>query len=260
MDNINFSRYRNINSIVHKIDPITKLLAFLFITISMFWAQTPETLLFVFIFVLVVSILSRIRFSTYFKILFIIVPFFVSMYLIYALVYWDLNKPINLVSMMSLRFYMFILIASIYTSTTREMEIAGSIEWLITPLRFIKVPTYEISMMIMLAIRFIPLLILDLKRIMIAQTSRGVNVINGSPNTKIKGIFNSLLPMFVVSFKRSDDIAKAMTIRGYEIGQKRSKFKTNKFKILELIALIICIALLVATILMSQNIIPGDWL
>ncbi len=128
------------------------------------------------------------------------------------------------------------------------MEIASSIEWFITPLRIIKVPTYEISMVIMLAIRFIPLMFEDLSMIMIAQTSRGVNVYNGNVPTRIKGVFNSLLPMFVLAFKRSDDISNAMIIRGYQIGEKRSKFKKNKFKLLEIVTLLLTIALLVGIV------------
>ncbi|NQX83206.1 MAG: energy-coupling factor transporter transmembrane protein EcfT [Mycoplasmataceae bacterium] len=256
MEKNNFSKYRNIKSIVHSIDPITKLLGFMLIVISMFVAQEPGTLLVVFGFSFIVSLLSKVRIKSYFTSLLVVIPFFVIMFLFYLLLY-SLNQTLIFVFMMSLRLYLFILLSIIYTSTTKEMDIALSIEWFITPLRVIKVPTYEISMMIMLSIRFIPLLFEDIRKIMIAQTSRGINVINGNLKARIKGISNSLLPMFVIAFKRSDDVAKAMVIRGYKIGNKRSKFRKNKFFILEWITLFTTISLLVVIILMTQGIIPG---
>lgn len=254
MEKNNFSRYRNIKSIIHTIDPITKLLGFILIIISMFVAQQIELLIIVSVFIFIVSLLSRVRIKSYITTFIFILPFFIFLFLLY----WIIMSPMDsliLVSQMSLRLYLFILLSIIYTSTTKEIDIAYSIEYLITPLRFIRVPTYEISIIIMLAIRFLPLLFEDLKKIMIAQTSRGINVINGNIWTKIKGIKISLLPMFVIAFKRSDEVAIAMTIRGYEVGKKRSRFKKNKFGLLEFLSLLLVINLLITLILMTQGII-----
>lgn len=253
------SRYREVDSIIHRIDPITKLIAFLITTVAMFVAQTPDTLIVVFAFMNIIALFAKVRLRrTFFSLLAVLVPFYIMMFLLYLIPYSVKDSAI-LVAMMTIRFYMFILWSIVFTSTTKEMEISGAIQWLITPLRLIKVPTYEISMMIMLAIRFIPLLFADLIKIMIAQTSRGINVINGNLKTKIKGITNSLLPMFILSFKRSDDVANAMIIRGYKIGEKRSKFRKNKFGFLEAATLLICLSLLVVVILRIVGIIMWVW-
>lgn len=261
MNNNSFSRFRNIKTPLHMIDPITKLICFLIITITMFVAQTPEELIVVFIFVMFFSLFGRIRFKSYLLTLLIVLPFFITMMIMYAIVppYDKFIDELILCLTLTERLYLFILIAIIYTSTTKEMEIANSIEWLISPLRFIKVPIYEISIMIMLAIRFIPLLLEDLSKIMIAQTSRGVNVIHGNLKIKIKGVYNSLLPLFVISLKRSDDIANVMTIRGYEIGQKRSKYYKSKFSFIEIISLLMVLSLLTIIILMETGILNGVW-
>lgn len=239
MDNRSYSRYRNIKSIIHFIDPVTKLLAFILLTTSIFMINSWLTLVVVITFIFFVSIMARVRIKSYFTMLFFIIPFFAMMTLFYWIAYFDINYVLKLVSFMSIRMYGFLLVAIIYTSTTKEIDIATSIEWYITPLKFIKVPTYEISMIITLAIRFIPLMFEDLRMIMIAQTSRGVNIYNGKLLVRIKGLINSILPMLVLSFKRSEDIANAMVIRGYEIGKKRTKFKKNKFGWIELLTLII---------------------
>ncbi len=248
MNNNSFSRYRNIRSPIHSIDPITKFLAFILLTTSVFIAIDWMTLTVVFISVVVISLLARVRIKSYFTMFFFLTPFFLMMLLFYWIAYTDIVVAATTVAFLTYRLYIFLLIAIVFTSTTKEMEIASSIEWFITPLRIIKVPTYEISMVIMLAIRFIPLMFEDLSMIMIAQTSRGVNVYNGNIPTRIKGVFNSLLPMLILAFKRSDDISNAMIIRGYQIGEKRSKFKKNKFKTLELISLLLTVALLVGII------------
>ncbi len=255
MEGKSFSRYRNIKSPIHAIDPITKFLAFILLTASVFVAYDWLTLTIVFSFVFVVSVLARVRIRAYFTMLLMLIPFFVMMTLFYWISFLDIELAALTVAFLTYRLYIFLIIAIILTSTTKEMEIASAIEWFITPLRLIKVPTYEISMIIMLAIRFVPLMFEDMSMIMIAQTSRGVNVYNGSPTTKIKGVTNSILPMLVLSFKRSDDIANAMIIRGYRIGEKRSKFRKSKFRFLEVLTLLLVIGLLATMILGVSGVI-----
>lgn len=255
MNSNSYSRYRNINSIVHKIDPITKLISFLIISITLFLAQDWKPFVIVFVSIILISLIARVKLKSMFNLFLFIIPFYVMMFLVYALVLWDLENASIRVAFMTARLYLFLLIAVIYTSTTKEMEIARSIEWLITPLKFIKVPTYEISMIITLALRFIPVLITDLFMIMKAQTSRGINVINGSLSTKLKGVFTSLLPMFVIAFKRADDLSIAMSVRKYEIGKKRTKYWKNKFGVLEVTTFILIVGLMTTTILFNVGVI-----
>lgn len=251
--NSSYSRYRNINSLIHSIDPISKFVCFLLITITLFLAQDPRALVIVTLTLLVIALIARVRIKSLFNILLIVLPFFILMWLIYAAVTWDAIYASELVGKMTVRLYTFILIAIIYTSTTKELDIARSIEWIISPLKYIKVPTYEISMMITLALRFIPILISDLFMILRAQTSRGINVVNGRFRDRVKGIFSSLLPMFVISFRRADDLAIAMTVRKYEVGQKRTKYWETKFGLLEIMSLLVTVSLMVVVILIRMG-------
>lgn len=245
MESNSFSRYKNISTPIHKIDPITKLISFILLTTLVFLSSNFIELTAVFIFVFFVSLISRTRIKTYIFSLLMMLPIFITMLPFYWFALGNINLATESVAMITFRMYIFILISIIYTSTTKEIEIALSIEWFITPFRIIKVPTYEIAMIITLAIRFIPLMFEDLRMITIAQTSRGVNLYNGSFITRVKGLFNSLLPMLVLSFKRSEDISNAMVMRGYEVGQKRSKYYQNKFRLLEIVTLLFIILLYV---------------
>ncbi len=257
MQNVSVSRYRNIRSLIHKIDPLTKFIGFIAITTLIFMSFTLPSLTLVFSFVIVVGLLARVKIKSFFTSILFVLPFFIMMTFFYWLASLNTEQTIydvlKIIGFLSARLYLFFIVAIIYTSTTKEIEIASSIEWFITPLRIIKVPTYEISMIITLAIRFVPLMIEDLIMISIAQTSRGYNVYNGSLKTKIKGFINSLLPMLILAFKRSDDISNAMIIRGYEVGKKRSKFLKNKFFILEWLTIIVLIILFVAVITWGNN-------
>ncbi len=243
MENISFSRYKNINSVVHKIDPITKFICFVLLTTLIFLCSSLASLISVFIFMVLGCLFARVKIKVFFTSILFVIPFFVMMLIFYSISIGSLETASIVVALMTFRIYIFILLAVIYTSTTKETEIAASIEWIITPLRLIRVPTYEIAMIITLAIRFVPLMIEDVRMIMIAQTSRGVNVYNGSISVKFKGLVKSLLPMLVLAFKRSEDISNAMVIRGYKIGNKRVKYNKNKFLFLELLSIISIIIL-----------------
>lgn len=112
-------------------------------------------------------------------------------------------------------------------------------------------------MIITLAIRFLPLMIFDMHKILIAQTSRGINSINGTFKERMIALKKSFLPLFVLSFKRADDVSIAMEIRGYKIGIKRTKFVKNKFGFLEIFSLLYSVALMIIIILSVANVIPG---
>lgn len=128
MESKSYSRYRNINSIIHRIDPITKLLCFILLSITIFIAQNIETLAIVISFFLIISLLAKLKIKTYFKITIMLVPIYVMMILIYFIATQDILFTLYLSTQILMRIFLFILSAAIYTSTTKEMEIANSLE------------------------------------------------------------------------------------------------------------------------------------
>ena len=105
---------------------------------------------------------------------------------------------------------------------------ADALEYLMSPLKVFHVPVHEASMMMSIALRFIPTLIEETDKIMKAQESRGANYDTGSFVNRIKGYITVLIPLFVSSFKRAEDLAVAMDARCYRGGKNRTKLNPLK--------------------------------
>ena len=143
-----------------------------------------------------------------------------------------------------LRLINLVLLSSILTFTTSPMDLKNGLESLMKPLKVIKVPTAEIAMMISLVLRFIPTLLDETNKIIKAQASRGADFAESGLKQKLKQIVSLLVPMFVVSFKRADDLANAMESRGYVIGEKRTSIDIMKLEFRDYFALGLVLILL----------------
>ena len=129
-----------------------------------------------------------------------------------------------------LRIVSVMIIASLLTFTTSTIELNDGLESLMKPLRLIKVPTYVFSMMISLTLRSIPTLLEETEKILKAQTSRGADFNESKFKDKLRQIIALLIPVFVISFNRADDLSNAMEARGYIIGEDRTKIDIYKIK------------------------------
>ena len=129
-----------------------------------------------------------------------------------------------------LRIVIMIGITSLLTLSTMSTDINNGLEAVLAPLKIIKVPVGVFAMLISLTLRFIPTLLEESKKIMNAQASRGVDFQEGSLKDKVNQIISLLIPMFVISFKRAEDLSNAMEARGYIIGAKRTKLDELKLR------------------------------
>lgn len=143
-----------------------------------------------------------------------------------------------------IRIVMMIGITSLLTLSTMSTDINNGLESVLSPLKLIKIPVGVFSMLISLTLRFIPTLLEESKKIMNAQASRGVDFNEGSLKEKVTQIISLLIPMFVISFKRAEDLSNAMEARGYIIGEKRTKLDELKLKWRDYLCLIIILAFL----------------
>ncbi len=143
-----------------------------------------------------------------------------------------------------LRLINLVLLSSVLTFTTSPMDLKNGLESLMKPLKVIKVPVGEIAMMISLVLRFIPTLLEETNKIIKAQASRGADFNEASLRQKMKQIISLLVPMFVVSFKRADDLANAMESRGYVIGEKRTSIDVMHLTFKDYFALFLILTLL----------------
>ena len=153
------------------------------------------------------------------------------------------EEGINKSAFIFIRIVMMIGITSLLTLSTMSMDINNGLEAVLSPLKLIKIPVGVFSMLISLTLRFIPTLLEESKKIMNAQASRGVDFNEGKLSDKVKQIISLLIPMFVISFKRAEDLSNAMEARGYVIGAKRTKLDELRLRFLDYFSLILVIGL-----------------
>ncbi len=150
-----------------------------------------------------------------------------------------------------IRIILMISITSLLTFTTRYQEINQGFAAILKPLKIFHVPVGTFSMMLSLSLRFIPTLVEETNKIMKAQASRGVDFAESNLKQKVKQIVSLLVPLFIISFKKADDLANAMEARGYIMEGKRTSVDKLYFKPIDLVASIFTILLLVGVIIVK---------
>ncbi len=146
---------------------------------------------------------------------------------------------------MASRILLLIMFTSLLTLTTSPLQLTDGIEYILKPLKRIGVPASEISMMMTIALRFIPTLMEEAEKIMKAQKARGADFESGNLIQRAKNLIPLLVPLFISAFRRADELALAMESRCYQGGKKRTRLHIMQIKRRDIIALIISIALAV---------------
>ena len=120
------------------------------------------------------------------------------------------------------------------------------------PLKVIRFPVHEIAMTISIALRFIPTLLDETDRIMKAQSSRGVDFKHGKLSSRLKAIVSLIIPLFISSFQRSEELADSMEARGYDPKAKRTRYRVLRFSLGDIVGFVLCSLLLAATIVVHS--------
>ena len=155
---------------------------------------------------------------------------------------------------MAVRLTYLILGSSVLTLTTTPNNLTDGLEKALSPLKVIKVPVHEISMMMSIALRFIPILVEETDKIMKAQMARCADFESGGLIKKAKSLVPLLVPLFISAFRRANDLAMAMEARGYRGGEGRTKMKPLIYKKRDHVAYVILLTYLVC-IIATGNII-----
>lgn len=153
------------------------------------------------------------------------------------------------------RILIVVIMSSLLTLTTMTTDLNNGLESVMRPLKLIKFPVAEIAMMLSLTLRFIPTLLEETTKIMKAQASRGVEFSESKLNKKIGQIVSLLIPIFIISFKRAEDLANAMEARGYVIGDTRTKIDVMSIAWVDILSLIILSGLITVVILMRTGVL-----
>ena len=259
MEKMIFGRYIPGNSFVHKLDPRSKLLFVFAFIIIVFLANNIVTYAILLAFTLFVIMLSRIR--LYFLInglkpVIFLMAFTLILHLLMTKegdVLLDLGfmkiyeEGLRQGIFISIRFLVLVFITSILTLTTSSISITDGLETLLNPFKKFKLPVHELALMMSISLRFIPTLMDETDKIMKAQMARGSDLSAGPLKERLKAVVPLLVPLFVSAFKRAEDLATAMEVRGYRGGEGRTRYRQLNWTMKDTLILIVLI--IVAVIL-----------
>ena len=150
---------------------------------------------------------------------------------------------------MALRLFMLVVFASLLTLTTTPIQLTDGLETLLTPASRIGVPAHEIAMMMSIALRFIPTILEEFDRIVLAQRARGAELTQGNIAQRVKNFVPLLVPLFVAAFRRADDLSQAMEAKCYRGGEGRTRWKVVKWQGRDTVCLVLFLLLLAGAIL-----------
>jgi len=150
---------------------------------------------------------------------------------------------------LGIRLVLLVLVGTLLTMTTAPVPLTDGLAWLLRPLGYLRVPTEELALMVTIALRFIPTLIAELQTIMLAQRARGSTLGRGGPLTRARSLIPVLVPLFVIGFRRADELARAMEARCYEPGIRRTRLHPPRVGRLDWAAvLVVATAVVVASL------------
>lgn len=261
MRDMSFGQYYPTNSPIHRLDPRAKLIFSLLFMIFIFFAKSYTAFLYVIIFLTIVTIIAKIPVKIVLKSIKLVLFLLIFTGLINLFLYKDgtvlaqwwiftiTDRGIDLTVKLALRLSLLIIGTSILTLTTTPMELTDAIESLLKPLKYIKVPVHDIAITMSIALRFIPTLLEETDKIISAQKARGASFDMGKVHERVLSIVPILIPLFVSSFRRADELADALDARCYNATKNRTKMKKLTFTYRDLVAFIILSILIVLIML-----------
>ncbi len=253
LKDITIGQYFPGDSIIHRLDPRFKLIITLIYILMLFAGDSIICLGVGAVFTLFAIILSKIPIKMFLKSIRPLVPFlFLTAFfnLIFVksgdvIFEWKFieitNEAVSISVFMFVRIVLLIMGSSLLTYTTSPITLTDAIERLLSPLKKVKLPVHELAMMMSIALRFIPTLIEETEKIMSAQKARGAEIDSGSFMARAKNMVSILVPLFVSSFRRADELATAMECRCYRGGEGRTRLRQLKSAPRDYIALAVSI-------------------
>lgn len=252
---ITLGQYYPTESVIHRLDPRVKLFGTLLFLVSLFVTNNFIGYAVAFFFLLIVIKMSKVPFKFIVKgmkaiLVLLLISVVFNLFLTTGepiVSFWKFKitkEGIYTAGFMAIRLSFLIIGSSIMTLTTTPNNLTDGMEKGLGFLKIIKVPVHEISMMMSIALRFIPILMEETDKIMKAQIARGADFESGNLIKKTKSLIPLLVPLFVSAFRRANDLAMAMEARAYRGGEGRTKMKPLVYKKRDAVAYIILFAYL----------------
>ncbi len=228
------------NSILHRLDPRTKIILLFVLMILIFavkGAAAYSILTCATIFLVLVSKIPPLTILKSLNPLLWIILFTLAIHLVShdgevlaeLWIFKITDEGVRFGVLISLRLILLIILSSLLTFTTSPLQLTDALEKLLSPLARFGVPAHELAMMMTIALRFIPTLIEETDKIIKAQKSRGVDFESGNILRRLKMFVPVLVPLFLSSFRRADELAMAMEARCYRGGAGRTHLKQLDF-------------------------------
>ena len=233
---ITIGQYYPAKSVIHRMDPRTKLFGTLIFIISVFLFHSVAGYAVATLFLAGMITISQVPVKFIFKglkaiFMILLITMVFNILLTPGEVLWKIGiftitkEGISMAVRMAIRLIYLVIGSSLMTLTTTPNQLTDGLEKSLRPLNKIHVPVHEIAMMMSIALRFIPILLEETDKIMKAQIARGADFENGNMIQKVKNMVPLLVPLFISAFRRANDLAMAMEARCYHGGDHRTQMK-----------------------------------
>ncbi|MBK3495191.1 energy-coupling factor transporter transmembrane protein EcfT [Viridibacillus sp. YIM B01967] len=249
IENVLVGQFVETSSVFHRLDPRSKLISIFCIVIAFFLIDNAAGYLLAGLFVFGCITLSHIPWRIFLKGLKPIL-FILSFTIVYHILF---TKGENLLfhygilsiyiegiisgSRLVVRIILLVLITSLLTLTTKPLELAYGFEVLCKPLKKLRFPVEQFSLMLAITLRFIPTIVMELDKIIEAQKARGVNFEDKSLMKKVLSYIPIIVPLLFTSINRAENLANAIDARAYGDGSGRTRYKTLRFETRDYIAM-----------------------
>lgn len=259
LKDITIGQYIAGKSYLHKMDPRGKIFAVFIFMVALFSSRQPHDYLMVFAFSIFIVLLSGISIKFYLKglrplLIIIILTTVMHFFLTPGEEIWSwgflvlTKEGIRQGFFMGLRLALLVMVTSVLTLTTTPIALTDGIESILNPFKRLGLPAHELAMMMTIALRFIPTMMEETEKIMNAQKARGADFESGSLIRRAKALIPVLVPLFISSFRRADDLAVAMESRCYRGGEGRSRLRALSWSYRDFLALAVLFLLFILVI------------
>lgn len=263
---ITFGQYYPGTSFVHRLDPRTKLVLVVAFIVAVFLVKSLYSYIAIALFILIATLGSRVPFKSILKslkgIIFVVVLTAVLNVFFYSggeRVVWHwwkitiTEEALLFALAMALRLIFLVMGTTLLTLTTTPMNLTDGMESLMSPLKLIKFPVHDVAIIMSIALRFIPILIEEVDKIMLAQKARGADFETGGLIKRAKALLPVLIPLFVSAFRRADELALALDARCYNATDKRTKYKVLRLGARDAAAAFFCALLIAAVVAINSS-------
>ena len=268
LKDVTFGQYYPAKSPIHRLDPRVKILLVIAYVVGLFLVNSFLGYALTAVLALTAVICSRIPLKSVLKsvkgILFLVLLTAILNLFFYGgeaeewtATWWIFSikdTAMFFAIKMVLRLFLLVLGTSLLTLTTTPIEITDGIESLLAPLKLIRFPVHDVAMIMSIALRFIPTLMEETDKIMMAQKSRGADFESGKLLARARALIPVLIPLIVSAFRRADELAYAMDSRCYNATDKRTRRKVLKVRTGDVIAFTV-VAIYVALVVLTNGVL-----